>query len=492
MSPTHSSAPAIAAVRYRHQCEQRHLRRNRPGIWAMGKLASLAGGTGAAFTLHHAANAGEHRLLLAVATLLAGIAILAALRTWDTSLTLDAARLMLPLPLDPASRWRSATLDAAIATGLPALALVIATALMAGWQWAMLAMLWLPAAWSLGTGFACALAWSLAGGFVRWRPLAAMTVMLAALGGMVHLFTIAVHPLPPLMVLPDALILGGLALGPGAAYIGRAMIPVAQQVATAPPRAFAAAPRLIARIAQWLNQQPTPAFAIASKDLIAHSRDAFVLLRLVPVAGVVPISILLHRRFGLGSADAGHIATIAVALAVYGLIELRPSPFGSEGNRLLLALHSPISVRDLFAGKVLGALAIELPQVWAAVTIAAVGLGTPPTTWALAILASGIAIPGLCVILTAASVRDIDLERRVDDRTQAILAEHVPFGVWRMLGLGLTGTIAAASGAILVFLPMPTALGALAILHGGLGWGTTCLAIRRLTALRAGRHHPAQ
>ncbi|MGN6484861.1 MAG: hypothetical protein ACTHMX_10695, partial [Thermomicrobiales bacterium] len=68
-------------------------------------MASLAGGVTAVFALHRAARAGENHLLLTLFGLLAGIAIIAAMRTWEATLTVDGARLVLPLPLDPASRW---------------------------------------------------------------------------------------------------------------------------------------------------------------------------------------------------------------------------------------------------------------------------------------------------------------------------------------------------------------------------------------------------
>jgi hypothetical protein len=476
--------PVLAAIRFRHRCEQRHLRQDRPGVWVLGKLASLAGGVAAAFALHRAGQIGESRVLLTLFGLLAGIAILAAMRAWETALTVDGARLVLPLPLDPASRWRATVLDAVLASGLPALAIVIATLLTVGWQWATVIVLWLPAAWIIGAGTACALSWSLIGGTVRWRAMTLILIVGAAIGASVRLFVTAPHPLPPLMFLPDALVLGGLAFGPGAAFIGRAMIPITQQVATAPPRTFAAFPHLTDRIADTLERYPIPALAIVRKDLLAQSRDAFTLLRIVPVAGVLPLAILAHSRIDGHGSDASRIAVIAIALAWYGMLEIRPSPFGGEGNRIMLALQAPIGTTALLGGKTLGMLAIEMPQVWLAVTIAIVGTSGSFATWGLAIVATGITVTSLIVVLTAASVWDIDLERRVDDRTQAVLAEHVPFGARRMLGLGLTGAVAAASAAILLLLPMPAAMLALVGLQATGATIMAHLAIRRLTALR--------
>ncbi|MGN6030909.1 MAG: hypothetical protein ACTHQE_04520 [Thermomicrobiales bacterium] len=446
-------------------------------------MASLAGGVTAVFALHRAARAGENHLLLTLLGLLAGIAIIAAMRTWEATLTVDGARLVLPLPLDPASRWRAAVLDAALASSLPSLAIVIATLLTVGWQWAAVVMLWLPVAWNAGTGLACAVSWSLTGGTILWRTLALILTATTAIGSSTYLFVTAPRPLPTLMFLPDALILGGLAFGPGAPFVGRAMIPIAQQVAIAPPRTFAAFPRLTNWIASRLERHPIPALAIVRKDLLAQSRDAFTLLRIVPIAGVLPLMLLLRSRLGKQEADASWIAVVSIALAYYGMLEIRPSPLGGEGNRILLALQAPIRASALLGGKTLGMLAIEIPQVWLAVTIAVIGTRDTFLAWGYAIATASITVVGLATMLTAASVWDIDLERRVDDRTQAVLVEHVPFGARRMLGLGLTGVFAGVSAAILLRLPMPAAGFALIGLHATGTGAMALLAVRRLTAL---------
>jgi hypothetical protein len=476
---------AIAAARYRHQREQHHLRHEQPGIWVLGKLGSLAGGGATIVVLHRATHAGDGRLLLTLFGLLAGIATFSALRTYDTVLTSDAARLTLPLPLDPANRWRSAVLSAALSSGLAAIVLVVVALLTAGWQWAIFASFWLPVAWSFGAGVACILSWSLSGGSIRWRALILLFVIFGAIMATVHLLTTSNRPLPPLMLLPDALIFGGLLLGPGAPFIGRAMIPIVQQVAIAPSRSFAAFPRLVDRIGRRLERYPDPAFAIIRKDLVTQSRDAFTLIRVVPIAGVLPLSLLLDHRLSDYGTESARIAFFAIALAFYGMMELRPSPFGGEGNRLMLALQSPIDAKTLFIGKTLGVLTIELPQAWLAVTIATIGTGGGPAAWAFAIVTTSVAVAGLGIILTAASVRDIDLERRVDDRTQAILVEHIPFGAWRMLGLGTTCLATAGSGAALLVLPSFGAFVLLVTFHAGCSIVMSLLAIQRLTKLRA-------
>lgn len=475
---------AVAATQFKHQRQQQHLRHEQPGVWVFGKLAVIAGGVFASITLKRAAEVGESQLLLTLIAMMGGVAALSAFRIYEATLTSDAARLMLPLPLDPATRWRAVIANAALSSSFPALALIAATLLSAGWQWAVIVLFWIPVTWSIGAAISCTLSWSLGGGTIRWRVLVLLLLVLAAIGAAVALLVTTPNPLAPLTLLPDAVIIGGLSLGPGASFIGRIMIPISQQSALAPPKTFAAFPRLTARIAGWLEKRPSPVLAIVRKDVITQSRDAFSLLRIVMVAAAFPASLLLARRLD-STPDAARIATIAIAIAFYALLELRPSPFGGEGNRLMLAMQSPIAMRPLLAGKVLGILVIELPQSWIVVSIASIGASSSLATWATAFAITNIAVIGIATAHTAASVWDIDLERRVEDRTQALLVEHVPIGARRMLTLGLTALIAAGSIISLLVLPLIAAI--MVLIIGGYGYSAamSILAIHRLTAIQA-------
>ena len=199
--------------------------------------------------------------------------------------------------------------------------------------------------------------------------------------------------------------------------------------------------------------------------------------------GSLPLAIVLHSRFSTIPASAG-IAILAIALTCYGLVELSPSPFGGEGNRLLLAMQTDVPATSLLSGKILGLLLFNLLQAWAIVTIVSIGTGAELSTWFVALALTTVTVGGLCIALTGISTSDIDLERRVEDRTEALLAEHVPIGIMRMLGLGITGLTAACSIAILLRTSPGIALPLLCLLHAGFAIVMWQFARHRLTMIR--------
>lgn len=469
---------------YRVRREHHHRRTEHPLLWAVGWLATIASGLGSFVILKRAEDHGS--LLPAIFSLLGGIMALSALHVLGSGLSVETGRLLLPLPLTPASCWRLMMIDALLVTGKPALTILIAATMATSWQWVLVLACWIPVACTMGTAIACAFSWIHSGVRIRWRALIVLAGAILAAGASLWMLVTAPRQLPPLMLLPDAFIFIGLSLGPGASFVGRVVQPILRQVATTPPATFALVPRLTTQLAGILERQTHPGFAIARKDLLTHSRDAFILIRVAMIVGVLPLAILLKPHFGASIPSAAWIPALVIILTCYGMVELSPSPFGSEGNRLLLALQTDIASSSLLFGKVLGMLLFNLPQTWAAVTIVSIGTGAGLPTWMFAIASASIAVTGLCTILTCASSSDIDLDRRIDDRTSALLAEHMPIGACRMLGLGLTGAIAISSIAILIRTPPTMALPLLCLLHAG------CAALAWRIGLRILDKHRSQ
>lgn len=422
----------------------------------------------------------ERRLWLLMGGSWLGIALLAALTTLQTAMARQEIGLMLPLPLDTTARWRLVLWRAASSFGMLTAggALAVAAALMRfGLDWAITWVLWLPASVCLGVLLPLFVTWLLNGGHPRRRAMLVTVGALAALGTMIALT--ARQPerssLPPLALIPDALLITGATAGFGARWLGRWYLRLAQTLVTAPRRARDYLGPLSRTLGSLLARWRAPWAAIALKELRVQARDVFVLLRIAVMLGALPLFIAVEPQLPAWAGGASTLpAAFALVLAVYAAIETTPSPLGGEGNRLTLALLHGVPPRDLIAGKALAVTAPLVAQMWIMAGLVAAWSDAPPLPVTAALLTATIAVASIGTVLTCLSAGDIDLQQPVESATQALLVEHVPASPRRVATLGVTLALAAGAAGAILTLPWPASLAAI----GLAGYAVAAMAYR--------------
>ncbi len=422
----------------------------------------------------------ERRLWLLMGGSWLGVALLAALTTLQTAMARQEIGLMLPLPLDSTARWRLVLWRAASSFGLLIVGGVLAIAAALGrfgFDWTITYLLWLPASVCLGVLLPLVIAWLGNGGHLRRRAMLVAIGMLAALGTMIALT--ARQPerssLPPLALIPDALLITGATAGFAARWLGRWYLRLAQALVTAPRRARDYLGPLSRTLGALLARWRAPWAAIALKELRVQARDVFVLLRIAVMLGALPLFIALEPHLPAWAGEASTLpAAFALVLAVYAAIETTPSPLGGEGNRLTLVLLHGVPPRDLIAGKALAVTAPLIAQMWIMAGLVVAWRDAPPVTVATALLTATIAVAAIGTVLTCLSAGDIDLRQPVESATQALLVEHVPASPRRLATLGVTLALAAGAAGAILTLPWPASLAAI----GPAGFVVTAAASR--------------
>ncbi|HEU0164662.1 MAG TPA: hypothetical protein VFQ54_06410 [Thermomicrobiales bacterium] len=473
-------SPPLRATITQHRRTRRNLRRGHPLVLGLGLLLQVVAGAVSWMLVSHAltiaargdADAAERRLYLIIFGALTGIVALTAIGMLGTALGKEQIALLLPMPLDPATRWRM-MLTQNLLTIVSPVAVVGTTIALAraGWSWAVVFLLWLPAAVAIGILLALTLAWAFGGERLHVRQVA------IGLGVWLGIDLVAFALLrnadfsrfpTPLLFIPDALLIATISFGPGAPILGRWYVGIARQMYATQSRSFRPLNPVIAWIGRRLAHRASPAVAVIVKEMRTQTRDPFVLLRLAIVAAAIPLAALLDGRLAafLGTSDPDRIVPVLViALIAYGMVEITPSPFGSEGNRLTIALLTQASPRSLIAGKATALVVPNLIEATAIFALLAWWHGISIGSTLVAFVAIAIAVTGCCVLLTELSAWDSDLTRRVDDRSQAILVEHMPIGARRMLALGVTLAAATGSALLIATQPCPLALPLLLAAH---------------------------
>lgn len=398
------------------------------------------------------------RLWLLMLASWVSIAGLSALHTLQTALHRQDIAILLPIPLDHGARWRLLLVRVASCFG-PTLGLgFLLTALALsrfGIAWAVTFLLWFPASICLGALATLYVAWLSGNGSPRKRAIfITLAIPVTAVTLLVLLSRTPGQTLAPLALIPDAVLIPALVIGPGARRLGRWYLSLAQERYHAPTRAR----DFLGPVAGWLgavlSRYRSPWAAIALKELRVQARDVFLLVRLAVMAGALPLYAVTHGvLLDRGVAPAALMAGYALILAVYSAIETTPSPFGGEGNRLTLALLCPASSRSLIDGKAVAVIAPLLTQTWMILLLLSIWNGIGFAAILPTGIAATIAVGSIGMIITCLSVRDIDLNTSVDGTSQALLVEHVPNRPMRLLIIAIA--LVLASGAAFAIMTLP-------------------------------------
>jgi hypothetical protein len=159
----------LSATLTQHRLAQRHSRQDRRWRWTFGIAVQITLGLLSWHLIASASAGGDEKLLLVMFGMLLTVMLLTVLNVLGTSLTRDQIGLLLPLPISFESRWRMLILQQAVKTN--ALTLVISTIALfrVSWEWAIVFLLWLPSAWTLGAVLTLTLVWIFRAGGARLR-----------------------------------------------------------------------------------------------------------------------------------------------------------------------------------------------------------------------------------------------------------------------------------------------------------------------------------
>jgi hypothetical protein len=406
-----------------------------------------------------------------------GFAMLAALSTLRLGFGEDEAALLLTLPLQPASRFR-ALLALLLAEGLgaPTVAFgVVMAATLGSLGWAALPWLVLSLAGSaavacaafVGTTLAlCALAASGAP-VLRAAQLAGMALAVAwavVLAGWLPL----APPLPAPGLAAAVLVLGLAAVaGPPAAPCGRLYVAAYHTLQTRSGRVTPRTPPGVGWVAQWLVRWRSITGATMVKELLTQSRNPFNWARAIAVFAYLLLfpwvaSYLAHTSPAHLTRTQLMVAYLSL-VALVSLIDTAPSPFGGEGNRLILYLTTPLDFAALLRARLLAILVPLLLEGLALSLVLGWWLRVDPTALALVVLFVALITAGTTTLLVYGSIWDADLSLAIEGPAAALLHEQVPGTPRRIQLIGLCLLLLAALLLIAWKLPSPAALPLLAL-----------------------------
>ncbi len=433
----------------------------------------------------------QPRLWLLMVTSWLSFVVLTALFTLQTVMTRQEVGIMLPLPLDHGTRWRLVLGRVVTSFGIVSLGsgLIIAAALARfGLDWAVTYLAWLPPSMCIGTLLPLFIAWVLNYGRPRTGPVLITLAVLMATGAIavLALRQSSGHPMPPMLLIPDAVIITTLVVGVGAHRLGRWYVSLAQDLWNAPRRTRDFLGPISPLLRSLLARYRTPWAAIALKELRVQGRDVFVLLRIAITLAALPLFIVTREYLpGWIASSANLPIAYALVLAVYAAIETTPSPLGGEGNRVTLMFLNAASPRDVIVGKAVAVIVPLVAQLWIMVASICIWSGAAPTVLLISTLSATFAVVCIGTILTCLSARDIALDRTVEGSAEALLMEHVPASPRRMANIGIAMAHALVVSTIIITQPWPISL--TFVLTGGLLLSVLAYrdAYRRLSQLGA-------
>lgn len=384
------------------------------------------------------------------------VACMACLMTLQTALQRTEIATLVPLPIPGAARWRMVLARVASSFGplsIAGLLVVAFTLVQFGAVWTTTFVLWLPSAICLGVTVTLYVAWLGGNGQPRTRALVFSGAL--ALGAMIFVVRLRLDgTVPPQALIPDAILIPALVIGPGARWLGRWYLSLAQELHAAPRRSRNYLGPVTTWLGQIISRHRSPWAAIAVKELRTQTRDVFLLLRTAIVLGALPLYIVVQGAFAQrGIEPAQRIALFALLLGVWCVMETTPSPFGSEGDRLKLALLCGASPQSMIVGKALAVIAPLLVQTWVIVLVTGAWSESRPLTTVGAGIVATVAVATIGAVTTCLSVRDIDLGIPVEGGAQALLVEHVPNRPMRLAILGVSLLLAAGASVLVVTTP---------------------------------------
>ncbi len=444
------------------------------GVWLAGRLMHWL----SAWQELGQAAAGA-RLWFLVLVISTVAAVLTALGTLQVGFDADESTLLLTLPIPPAVRFRTlygVVLVERLGHLLLFQLLVVSVAATAVLK--LQALVWLAvlvagvgvAAWIGMVGLFAIIHLALAR--PRLLRLAAGCAILAAALLVAAVYAGWLTPragetasLPaPTGVAPVLLAAWGLLLGFGARPGGRLYVQTCLVLqGHARPRSAAGLPgaRLVG---QLLSRFRGLTGAFFYKGWISQSRNPLLLFRLTALA----LSVLIFPRVRVALAPYGldgWVLLVGYCLLVtqVALNEMTVNAIAGEGNRMILYLAAPVRPEQylrakywLFALPVGGAaLLLALLLNWQA--------RLAPADLAAALPAVALVVGGNIGILVWGSAWDEDLSAAVEGPLQAFLQEEAPITPRRLLVLGLGVIFQVLAVGILLALPWPWSLPALAV-----------------------------
>lgn len=435
--------------------------------------------------------ASQHFLTIALASIFAS-AVITGLAMLQTSISGDAALLLLTLPLSPAERLgvalvRTAGDSRTILTGMSAAAGACTVALSDPWWASVIAMalligfvigsigtiylvcLWTDGSWSargiLLVGVAAALMLPI---WLRWRDQMPELHAGATAGSALALTASA-----------GFAITGGRAAALGRAYVR------AVQIAGIPATSHSV--RRIAGVtplAGRLQLRRDPASAMIVKDLLVQSRDWFFSLRIIVTLATLPLFLQVRK---LDLLDGWTTVQLAVCLtgilAIYSLVDTAPSPIGGEGERLSLWLLAPTGPGDLLRAKLAVFLLPLLIQ--AAIMGGLIGIWTGLSTTSIvgALALTSLMVTGPAWFLILGSSFDLRLDLPLESGLPTTLHEHAPVTPQRLWLLNLSLLMTGLMVVAVWKLPLAGAAFALVIIDAVIAVTTWRAAFRHLLRL---------
>ncbi|HYN88154.1 MAG TPA: hypothetical protein VER55_06475 [Ardenticatenaceae bacterium] len=455
------------------------------GIWSARLL-------GVWMDAWRAAGAGvlESQLWLLAASLCLGSALLSVVETLQHGFASDEASLLFTLPVADSSRFRALfalVIFEGLGNWLVLVAAIFAGALgRTGLAWLVLLLAGFAAAALLGVT-STLLAVRLWSPSQRLRMVAAGLAAAGLGGGGVGLVATllgpTVAPSPAVVSLLPALVLVA-ALGPWAGRLGMVYTSAFRSLHGRGGARRAITPPAIGMVARAAMRRRTLAGALLAKELLSQSRNPLNWLRVIAIgAYIVPFSWI---RQAIGpEALPGPLWVVGYGMVVIflTLMEVAPSPIGSEGNRLALYLVAPHRVADFLRAKfaVFGGLVVLEGLALSMVLGRWAGLG--PLELAFAAVALTCIVLAMAATLVWGSAWDEDLDLAVEGAVQTMLVEEVPSTPRRLWLLGLT--LLVGSSAFLLAWKLPPALaftvvGAFASVSMAVAWRFGNAYLRRL------------
>lgn len=383
-----------------------------------------------------------------ILSLWSSFAMTAALTTVRTTLSAPDRWLYAMTPMTITDRWRAAFVR--VGFGLSPvwlLSLAIAGIILArdGWPWPVVAIIGMPTAGGLGVVAAVCIA-SLLRGQHRRRWL---LVLIAAFPASLLMITLGPWTIPsPLLLVPDQLVWPAIGAFAVAGMGGRWLDGLAYDL-----NAYRQGGRSWLPLHRWLSNRimrrcPSATSAMLHVTVSRMNRDPFALLVLIGPVVIFPLMMAVDSRLpALLPADAPFLA--GAIFVAWCLTEIVPSPLGTHGRRLTLALLADASPRACLLGAWLGTSLVVLPPT-AVLVGATAWWNRPGQLLTVSTLLFAIAIVDVLALSSALSAFDLDPGNLPDDAISSLVLEHLPLGAARLTGLAVAlGSMAVTTTAII-------------------------------------------
>ncbi|WP_126550906.1 hypothetical protein [Dictyobacter kobayashii] len=276
----------------------------------------------------------------------------------------------------------------------------------------------------------------------------------------------------PELVLLLFFIIIGIALGPGAEWLGRlyaASFSLVQSKDRGRSTFTLPGSLLLVRV---FARRRTLTGGLMVRSLLNQSRNWLFWLRLLLIWGLLalfPVVHMLGQRFGMS--DQVLIAAYAATLACGHILETGPAVIGGEANRFALYLVAPFSFRQLLWSRLQLCLWPILTEGLLMGCLLAFWNRLAPMQliWILPTI-SGIIIPCTCLMVWG-GCWDLELNKSVEGKTEAMMLEEGPFTPRRLVLLNVSLLFLAALLFLLWWLPPFIVLPLLLVLAVAVGYG---------------------